>query len=162
MIEHDDVHAELPRAFHGRVVLAATVDGHQEACSCRREVFDPGLAQPIALSSPRQANRDRLCPTACGAEGERQQRCRGDAVGVVVAKDADRLAPAQRPRDAFGASVIPGSRCGSGASLSSALRKSAASADISQPPRQDGVDERVAMELRQAITQRDRLDPDKG
>jgi hypothetical protein len=33
MIEHDDVHAEPLRAFHGRVVLAATVDSNQEACS---------------------------------------------------------------------------------------------------------------------------------
>jgi hypothetical protein len=34
--------------------------------------------------------------------------------------------------------------------------------DIGQSPSQDGVDQRIAMELWQAITQRDRLDPYTG
>jgi hypothetical protein len=29
MIEHHNVHAELSRAFDGRMVFAATVDGHE-------------------------------------------------------------------------------------------------------------------------------------
>ena len=56
MIEHHHVHAELPRAFDRRVILAAAVDSHQQARPRCREVFDPSLAQPIA-STPRQANR---------------------------------------------------------------------------------------------------------
>ncbi len=44
VIEHDNVHAQLPRAVHGLMVLAAAVDGDHQARASGREVLDPQRA----------------------------------------------------------------------------------------------------------------------
>ena len=72
MIEHDDVHTELLRPRR---------PPRDPCCRNRRppaggarggQVLDPGDAQPIPLPSPRQADRDRLRPTARRAQRQRQ------------------------------------------------------------------------------------------
>src|SRR5215217_5915263 len=162
MIEHDDVDAKLPRAFYGLMVLAAAVDSHNQARSGRRQVFDPGLAEPIPLSTPRQADRNRLRPAARRAQSKRQKRRGRNAISVVVAENADRLPPTERSRDALCglAHTWQQMRVRRGPFI--CIEEVSGFCGISQPARQDGMQEWITVELWQAIAQWDWLDPNRG
>ena len=72
------------------------------------------------------------------------------------------LTPAQRPRYAFRGLSHPRQQMRIRRAPFVRIEEVRGLSGIVQSPRQDGVDERIAVELGQAITQRSRLHPNTG
>ena len=91
----DDDRVQPQRAGDGEraVVAAAAVEGQEQGDAVGREAADGRLVQPVAVAPRRQLDEGRQRPGRGGPQGQRGDRRRGDAVGVVVAEHGHGLAP---------------------------------------------------------------------
>ncbi len=87
MIRHDDLQAGLPGGGDRQPVRDAAVDGHHQSGTFPAQPPKRGLGHPVPFVVP--TGDERLARDTEPPQSVRQDRRRGQAVGVIVAMDHD-------------------------------------------------------------------------